>query len=146
MRVSYIPPTEIDFDRVFSPSPKGAGLNNIRVYQPAFRANGGGLLSFIGSIARRAYPINKNLVVPELGNFAKNVSDDISSGVSFKQSIKNNARRIGKNILKRAGVGGGRKRARTNQKQLVIYKKKQTREKKKINGKKLKGKCKDVFK
>ena len=87
MRVSYTPPSESDFDLAFSPS-SGGGLNSIRVYQPAFRANGGGILSFIGSIARRAYPLIKRFVVPELGNFAKNVGDDISSGLSFKQSVK----------------------------------------------------------
>ena len=101
MRIPYNPPSEGEFDNIFAFSTRGSGLQDIRVYHPGNRGRGGGIFSLLGNIARSAYPILKRLLIPELGNIAKGISEDISTGLPLRQSFKNNIRRSGKNIINR---------------------------------------------
>ena len=100
MRVSFIPPTVNDYDRVFNHRGFGGGLGDIRIFQPSFNAKGGSLLGFIGSIARKTIPFFQRMILPVLGYFAKDLSDDLSKSKAAKQSFKRNVKKTGKNIFK----------------------------------------------
>ena len=112
MRVSFIPPTVNDYDRVFNHRGFGGGFGDIRIFQPSFNAKGGSLLGFIGSIARKTIPFFQRMILPALGEFAKDLSDDLSKGKPAKQSFKRNVKKAGKTILKNVGLGGGKQRVR----------------------------------
>lgn len=106
MRVQYIQLNEVDLDEILGPyNLRGGGLSDINVYQP----RGGSFFGVVGSILRRAIPIIKSLIVPELGTFAQNLTNDIGQNVNFRQSLRKNLVTSGKNIGRRL-VGGRRVR------------------------------------
>ena len=51
-------------------------------------------------------PFIKSLILPEIGNFTKNLMDDISQNISPKQSIKSNLKKSVKNNGKKIIRGG----------------------------------------
>ena len=107
MRVEYINLTEDQFNDVFFPANvRGSGLSDISYYHPA---RGGNIFGVIGNILRRAIPIIKSLIVPELPSFAKNFSNDYTRNNNLRASLKSNLLRSGKNIGKRV-LGGTRNR------------------------------------
>lgn len=117
MRVVYIPPTVEDFDLLFSN--RGSGLSDIRVYHN----RGGSLLSVVGRFARYALPFLKSIIVPEVGNFAKNVADDIGQGRSIKRVLKKrgieSVLNVGKRVVKKARGGRVRKNKSVTKKQIT---------------------------
>ena len=128
MRVSYIPPSSALYDQLFNPNlnKQGFGLNDIRIY----KKRGGSIFGFIRTLAKTAIPFVKNLLLPEIGNFAKNISQDVANNVPFKQSMKRNIISSGKNIGSRI-IGGGRKRKK-NRKSANKTKKKSRKSRKNV--------------
>ena len=116
MRVVYISPSVQDFDILFSN--KGGGLQDIRVYHN----RGGSLLSVVGRFARYALPFIKSIIIPEVGNFAKNVADDIGQGRSMKRVLKErgveSAINMGKRVARKARGGAKKKKKKVTKKQI----------------------------
>ena len=136
MRVVYISPSVRDFDTLFSN--RAGGLSDIRVYHH----RGGSLLSVVGRFARYALPFIKSIVLPEVGNFAKNVSDDVSQGRNFRRALKQrgveSVVNVGKRVMRKAR--GGKKKN--------ILKKQSTSKKKSTTKKKTLKQCvrkNDIF-
>ena len=120
MRVPYFEPTSTDFDRAFDTRNfQGGGLNDIRVYQQ----RGGSLLGILSGFAARALPFLRSIILPEIGNFTKNVTSDYGNNIPMKQSLKRNAVSSGKNIARKL-MGGSRKHNISKKKNI---KKKQAR-------------------
>lgn len=112
MRVVYIHPSSRDFDTLFSK--KGGSLSDINI----FHNRGGSLLSFVGRFARYALPFIKSIILPEVGNFANNVANDVSQGRSVKRVFKErgleSAVNIGKRVAKKARGGAKKKKITAN--------------------------------
>ena len=123
MRVSYLPPSEDDFDRAFSTRVLGGALSDIRVYHPRNNSRGGSFFGVLGSLVKSAYPFLRNIIGSELGNFATNVVRDVSNGSKVRRSMKTN----GINALKRTAtriVGGGKRKVKSMKKRKMADKKK----------------------
>lgn len=116
MRVSFIPPTSDHYDQLFNPhlNQRGYGLNDIRIY----KRRGGSIFGFIRTLAKNALPFVKRLILPEIGNFAKNVTDDLANNVPIKQSMRRNIISSGKNIGSRI-IGAGKNKKKTSKKKSV---------------------------
>lgn len=141
MRVSYIPPGVLDFDRIFSPQNlRGGGLSDINVVKPYYYHNrGGSLFGILGNIIRRTIPFLTSYVLPEAGNFARNMADDYGR-IPLKKNVKRNLIKSMKNIGKRVMTGGSK--VKKNIKRLAVggvVKKKQILKNKKDSH------CKDIF-
>ena len=143
MRVPYITPTSEDFDVIFaSPSDrvKGGALSDIRYYR---RGRGGSFFGILQSLARRSIPFLRNLVLPQLGEMAHNITKDYSSGVPFKKAVKksslNAVRNIGEAVLNR---GGRKKKSKTRKKTVGNNRKRKKITRKKKHCPKLKD---DIF-
>ena len=123
MRVSFIPPTSDHYDQLFNPhlNQRGYGINDIRVY----KRRGGSIFGFIRTLAKSALPFVKNLILPEIGNFAKNVTHDVANNVPFKRSMKRNILSSSKNIGSRI-IGAGKKKKNGGKKKIVKKKPKKT--------------------
>ena len=145
MRVEYRLLSDHDFDTIFfNGATRGGGLSDISYYRPV---RGAGIFGVFGRLLRKAIPIIKSLIVPELPTFAKNFSDDYAKNNSLHTSLKRNLVRSGKNIGKRV-LGGSRKKKK-NVKNAKKYKKKKRKNSKKplkknSKGIKTKKQC-DVF-
>ena len=132
MRVSYIAPGASNFDDVFKAhhsgfSLKGGGLRDIKTLRPDnYYMRGGSLFGILGNVFKRTIPFLTNFVLPEAGNFARNLLSDIGN-VPLKKNVKKNLIKSAKNIGKRVMNRGGR----------LIKKTKKTLKKK--------NKCADVF-
>ena len=111
MRVTYNYLSESLLDDVFSPFKKnyGGGLDDISFYRPQVR--GGNIFGVVGNLFRKAFPIIKSLILPELGTFSKNLTHDYGENGNFRNSLKKNLINSGKNIGRRI-IGG--KRTKTN--------------------------------
>lgn len=139
MRVSYIAPGVSQFDDVFKPNNlegllKGGGLRDIKTINPNnYHIRGGSLFGILGNVFKRTIPFLTNFVLPEAGNFARNLISDIGN-VPLKKNVKRNLIKSAKNIGTRVMNRGGR-----------LVKRNKTKKRKKVN-KKRKTKCKDVFK
>ena len=138
MRVEYVNLTEDQFNDIFFPvNVRGNGLADISYYHPA---RGGNIFGVVGNILRRAIPIIKSLIVPELPSFAKSFSEDYTRNNNLRASLKSNLLRSGKNIGKRV-LGGTRNRKNflkksVNKKKKPITKSRKTCTKKKNRRKK----------
>lgn len=112
MRVVYVHPSLQDFDTLFSK--RGGSLGDIKVYHN----RGGSLLSFVGRFARYALPFIKSIILPEVGNFAKNVVNDVSQGRSVKRVFKErgveSAVNIGRRVARKARGGAKKKKTVVN--------------------------------
>ena len=81
MRISFIPPSEEEFKILFSSTPlhKGAGLDDINIYQPkkfsqhSRNRRDGGIFSFI---ARRVLPFVFKAAKPAAKTFLSSVVKD----------------------------------------------------------------------
>ena len=105
MRVLYRHLTENQFNHIFHPfNVRGGGLSDISFYEP----RGGGIFGVVGNLVRRVLPIIKSLLVPEFGSFANNFSNDYMQNNNFRESVKSNLIKSGKNIGRRV-IGGSRK-------------------------------------
>ena len=147
MRVSFIAPLTHHFDDVFalqsSRDIRGGGLSDIRIYQK----RGGSLFGILGGLFKRAIPFLRSILLPEVGNFVKNVTHDISQKIPSRESLKNNLLSSARNIGSRIVRGGGKrktksKQKRKNNKKGVI---KKNKKKKKKNKTHCGVKRKDVF-
>ena len=126
MRVEYVPLSVSDFDKLFqghSASRRGSGLSDIRpYYAEGFHPRGGGLLSILGSLARRSIPFLRRYILPAAATMSKDIIDDYSQGQNLRQSIKKRGidavKSVGKKIMT-----GGRKRTKTRRKRRVAKKK-----------------------
>ena len=107
MRVPYVHPSSHHFDEAFGVSFRGGGVSDIKIHRNIYNQRGGSLFGILGRSIKRAIPFVKSLILPELGNFTKNVMDDISQNVSPKQSIKSNFKKSVKNVGKKIIRGGG---------------------------------------
>ena len=104
MRIPYIEPSETDFDRVFDTRKyiRGGGLQDIRVYNQ----QGGSLLGILSGVVGKALPFLRSFILPEIGNFAKNIAEDYGTNkISMKKTLKKNVITSGKNIAKKI-MGG----------------------------------------
>ena len=137
MRVSYIAPGVSHFDDVFKSHhwgglQRGGGLKDIKTLKSHnYHMRAGLLFGILGNVFRRTIPFLTNYVLPEAGNFARNLLSDIGN-VPMKKNVKRNLIKSAKNIGKRVmNRGGG------------VARKNKTVKKK--NGKKGKSNCSDVF-
>ena len=144
MRVPYFEPSVREYDRVFQNSPNisGGGLSDIRV----FSQKGGSFLGVISSIMRRAIPFLRSMVLPEMGNMARNVAHDYGSrGTPLNQTLRENALSTGKNIARKilGGARKGKKKGKNAKKSLS-----QTKKRKKTTKTRAKTRCRpkgDIF-
>lgn len=141
MRASYMQPSHEDFAHLFAFHSRGAGLKNIRVYQPQYRSRGGSIFGIIRSIAKTAVPFLKRMILPELGNFTQQVVSDaannIPMGLSLKRNLKQSARNLGNRIVR----GGSRKKSKKSK----TVSKKNKPSKKRNNKKRCVRKVRDLF-
>ena len=135
MRVPYIEPSLVHFDTIFSPSNSvGGGINDINVYQQ----RGGSLFGVLGRVFKKALPFLKSLIFPEVGNFTKNIVDDMKQNVPFKQSVRKNVIKSGKNVGRKIMYGGTKQKVKTiTRKRAPSMKKKNWRNTKKNSTKNL---------
>jgi len=134
MRTLYIAPNVSDFNNLFESGERvgrGAGISDISTYsRPEFLyQRGGSFLGGLGRIVQRTIPFLKSIIVPEVGNFARNMTADYGHGIPLRQSLKKNGMTSVKNIgtaLARKARGGKYKRLKPvkNKKQGVKKKKK----------------------
>ena len=106
MRVAYVHPSAEDFNRLFSNSLHGSGLNDIRVYR--HYSKGGSIFGVLGNLARSALPFLRGVILPEVGSFIKNITDDVSNNVPIRKSLKKNAKSSIGNLGKRVFSGKGK--------------------------------------
>ena len=85
MRVTYLPPSALHYDNAFANQNviRGKGIQDIQVYHQ----RGGNLFGVLGGLVRRALPFLKRIVLPEVGNFVQNVSNDYAQNIPFKQTL-----------------------------------------------------------
>ena len=81
MRVTFTPPSENDFKQLFLSSPlrKGAGLEDISIFQPKgipYR-RGSGLLSVISGVAKKILPFLMRMAKPATKEFGHSVVRDV---------------------------------------------------------------------
>lgn len=141
MRTFYRRPSEVHFDSLFSS--RGGGIGDIRTYDPHSR--GGSLFGVIGKLVRGAIPFLKNIFLPELPSFVNSMSEDLQSGVRFKDSLKRQGVRSGKNMVKRliTKARGGSKCGKKKTK--GVSKKKPSSKKTRKKKKKVKRSKHDIF-
>ena len=107
MRVPYVHPSSHHFDEAFGVNFRGGSLSDIKIHRNINNQRGGNLFGILGRSIKRAIPFIKSLILPELGNFTKNVMEDISQNIPPKQSIKSNLKKSVKNVGKKILRGGG---------------------------------------
>ena len=149
MRVGLYTPTVSDFDGVFADvgNSRAGSLNDIHIYNR--RRRGGSLFGVLGSVLKHSLPFLRSVILPELGGFVKNLTDDVSNNVPIKSSLKRNMMQSAKNVGKRIARGGGegarggarRRRRVRGQKRSAVRKRKKSvgvtkRKKSKIKRKK----------
>ena len=105
MRVIYISPSPKHFDLYFNPVIRGGGQGDINIY----RKRGGGFFGILGNVVRRSIPFLKRIILPEIGSLAYKITNDISQGGNFAESVKQNAINSAKKIAHRVARGGGKK-------------------------------------
>ena len=112
MRVVFTPPSEGEFKQLFSVEPlrKGAGLEDITIYQPPLGIRrGGGILSLISGVAKRIFPFLIRSAKPAVRDFGSAVAADI---IANKRPFKRSVKKHGLTALKKAGLhllkGSGR--------------------------------------
>lgn len=111
---------------------QGAGFEpGLLMYRPNVRRqHGHGIGSFLGAMFSRLLPIAKEYILPHAVNAVKNVANDIVHGVNLKQSLKDNAKGVFKDVTnqvfnqKGSGSRRGKKR-RANSSQTKSKKAKQ---------------------
>ena len=99
MRVGYVQPSTSHFDQILANSFHGGGINDIRIYRHYNK--GGSIFGVLGAIAKKALPFLRGLILPEVGNFVKNITEDVSNNVPVKKSLKSNAAKSVKNVGRR---------------------------------------------
>ena len=115
MRVTFIPPSEEDFKRLFLSQPlrRGGGLEDISIYYPG-RRRGGGILSAISGVARKVIPFLFRAVSPSAKEFGKAVITDM---ITEKRPLRESLKRHGIKAARSAGLrilnGSGRVRNRS---------------------------------
>ena len=94
MRITFIPPCEDDFKRLFLSVPlrKGGGIEDIDVFQPSVGyRKGSGILSFISGIAKKVFPFLVKAAKPSVKEFGSSVVKDVLTGnTPLRKSLKNN--------------------------------------------------------
>ena len=124
MRVTFIPPTEDDFKKLFLSQPlrKGGGLEDISVFYPG-RRRGGSILSAISGVAKKVIPFLFRAVSPSAKEFGRAVITDM---ITEKRPLRDSLKRHGIRAAKSAGLrilnGSGRVRSK-----LIRKKKKKSR-------------------
>ena len=106
MRISFIPPTEHEFNILFSHKPlhKGGGLSDINFFQPRQPSiprktrKGGGIFSFI---TKRVLPFIFRAAKPSAKEFVSSVVNDTIIG---KRPIKQSIKKHGIKALKDTGL------------------------------------------
>ena len=141
MRILFIAPLANHFHDVFALQPsrdiRGKGLNNIRIYQK----RGGSLFGILCELFKRVIPFLRSILLPEVGNFVRNVTHDISQRVPSRESVITNFLSFARNIGSRIVRGGEKRKIKSKQKRKNI-KKPATRKKKKSH---CEMKHKDIF-
>merc|ERR1712074_358938 len=130
MRIPYKTPTVDQFDRYFNPNyiNRGGGLNDIKVYKPHHYAKGGSIFSFLSGVFKRAIPFLRGVMLPEVGEFARNFTADVGNNVPLRDNVKKNLMRSVKNVGRKLVKGGARKNI--NKKRVNTTKKKKRQRKK----------------
>ena len=115
MRVPYVEPSILDYDKVFDVKLyiKGGSLDQIRV----FRQQGGSILGALSGLVSRALPFLRSVILPEIGSLVKNVTSDYGNNVSLKQTLRKNSLNSGKNIARKL-MGGSKKKRIINDKRI----------------------------
>jgi len=132
MRGLYVAPTQTQFDSLFSN--RGGGLDDIRTYDPHQR--GGSLFGIIGKLVRGAIPFLKNIFLPEIPDLVTGVTEDMNSGVRFKDSLKKRgiktAINVGNRMVRKARGGRKKKPKKQCHKQIKKTAKTKKAKKKKV--------------
>ena len=123
MRVAFISPSIAEYKTLFLSGvqlKQGGGLDDIRTLNySADSHRGGGILSTLAGVARRAFPfLLKNIIAPSALTFGRNVLNDMSQA---EGNIKSSLKKRGLEAVRDAGarlVKGGGKRKKRKQKQV----------------------------
>lgn len=108
---------------------EGAGFQpGLMMYRPNVRRqHGHGLGSFLSSMFSRLLPIAREYILPHAVKAVKNVASDVVNGVPFKQSLKDNAKGVFKDVTNQVfnqnGSGARRGKKRKASSSLVKSKK-----------------------
>ena len=112
MRVTFIPPSENEFKKLFLSTPlrRGGGLEDISVFYPTHR-KGGGILSVISGMARKVLPFIFKAVGPSAKEFGKGVLTDMMTEASpLKESLRKHGIQAAKSTGLRLLKGSGKRR------------------------------------
>lgn len=110
---------------------QGAGFQpGLLMYRPNVRRqHGHGIGSFLGSMFSRLLPIAKEYIFPHAIKAVKNVANDIVHGVNIKQSLKDNARGVFKDVTSQVfnQSGSGKRRGKKRKANSSLHKSKKTK-------------------
>ena len=123
MRVRYTVVSPEEYSALFQ---QGGSKGDITTFNaPHFYQRGGGFLTVLGKLTRRAIPFIRRYILPTFGDIARDVSHDYAAGENFKQSLKknsiNNVRNLGSKLLQR-GAGGSRSKSNKKKKKKKLRK------------------------
>lgn len=108
MRVGFVPLSVDEVGRFIAPRGKrGGALGDITVFDRR-HLRGGGILSFLTGLARRATPFLLKTIMPAALTMGQNVLQDINAG---QGTLKDSIRKRGMETLKSIGpklLAGGR--------------------------------------
>ena len=91
MRVTFTPPSESEFKQLFLATPlrKGAGLEDINIFQPRgvpFR-RGSGIFSVLSGVATKVLPFLMRMAKPAAREFGSSVVRDVLRKKPLRQSL-----------------------------------------------------------
>ena len=128
MSVTFIASLTHHFDDVFVLQPsgdiRGGGSKSIQINQK----RDGSLFGILGGLFKRDIPFLRSIILPEVGNFVKNGTHDISQKIHLRESLKKNVLSSARNIGLRIVRDGGKhktnpKRKRKSMKKGITKKK-----------------------
>lgn len=118
MRVGFVQLSVDEIGRFIAPPGKrGAGLSDIRVFDRR-HVRGGGFLSFLTGLARKATPFLLKTIMPAALTMGQNVLQDVNTG---QGTLKESIRKRGIETLKSIGpklMAGGRINKKKKKKQI----------------------------
>lgn len=125
MRLTFVPPSEEEFRRLFLSTPlrRGGGLEDISIFYPT-RRRGGSVLSAISGVARRVLPFIFKALNPSAKEFGRAVlSDMITAERPLKESLKRHGIQAVKSTGLRLLKGSGKRRKSKKGRSLKVIRK-----------------------
>ena len=114
MRVAYVTPSYKDYELLFAKREKirGGSLHDIDYFKsPIIYQRGSGFFSTLAGLVRRTMPFLRGTVLPAAADMARNIAHDYSERRDMSESTKKHGIETLRNVVKKAIVGGKRKKA-----------------------------------